>query len=108
MGVGKKMKIILDKNHIKQAVFAQENNESFSTLNKVLNGYRPPTLELIIKFKKKFPNVDLNWLLIEENSSELKIISEPDITYNKTATALEKLKEIDDKMKDLKLILSQS
>ena len=65
--IDKKMKDrirqIMESQHMTQQVFADYIGQSPATLSSIFNGRTKPTLNIVDAIQRKFPNINLVWLL---------------------------------------------
>lgn len=54
---------IMESQHMTQQVFADYIGQSPATLSSIFNGRTKPTLNIVDAIQKKFPNINLVWLL---------------------------------------------
>ncbi|HEY9113173.1 MAG TPA: helix-turn-helix transcriptional regulator [Bacteroidales bacterium] len=76
-----RIKRIIDDKQINAAQFADEIGVQRSALSHVLSGRNNPSLDFMLKIKKAYPEINLDWLMIgsgqmiENTSSEKKVTS---------------------------------
>jgi transcriptional regulator with XRE-family HTH domain len=59
----KRLKIIMDYYEISAALLAEKIDVQRSSISHILSGRNKPSLEFVLKILKKFPEVELYWLL---------------------------------------------
>ncbi|MEM0516756.1 helix-turn-helix transcriptional regulator [Aequorivita flava] len=59
----KRLEKILEYYSLTAAAFAEEIDFNRSTISHLLSGRNKPSLEFVMKLYKKFPEVDMDWLL---------------------------------------------
>lgn len=107
MEFGEKMREILDKKGLTQKEFAQEINMNYAHANKFFTG-RTPNLEFILKVVNRFPEIDLNWLLLpQRNHDHLTLVQEPNSHYS-AVKALNYINDVEEKLEELKQYLTQN
>mgnify|MGYP000732650087 CR=1 FL=1 len=106
MTFGDKLKQVIKRSGHNQSDFAEVIEESFSTLNKVLNNHRPPTFELILKVVSIQPDIDLNWL-IRDDAPSSNDLNEPTLNYKKSAEVNKIMAAIDKNVNTLRAVLTQ-
>ncbi len=100
MGFGKKLKLYLKENRLKQLEFAKSIGVNPSQLNKVLNEERYPSYEMLQNVALYFPKLDLNWLLRADTE-----VSEAPGDYVRGSTPRVLVDEIEEKIQLLKATL---
>lgn len=105
MSLGNRMKSTLKKSGLKQREFAEQVEQDLTSLNKVLNGERTPSYELLEKFISFFPDLDLNWLMRDNYhpSEDYAVLNEDSHPYN----IMGDIEKIEGLLADLKEKLSQ-
>jgi len=83
MDLSEKIKQILSQKHLTPSLFADEIGIQRSSISHILAGRNKPSLDIVQKIVKRFPELGLNWILDDE---EL-----PDITSD-TNTSLSSAK----------------
>ena len=107
MEFGEKLREILEKKGLTQKEFAQEINMNYAHTNKFFTG-RTPNMEFILKVVNRYPEIDLNWLLLPQGSRKTSLaVSGPNNPYD-TDVALNYVKEIEGKLAEFKEFLTQS
>lgn len=106
MEFGEKMRELIDKKGITQKEFAQEINMNYAHANKFFTG-RTPNMEFILKVVKRYPEIDLNWLLLphEEHNMHMRV-AEQSADYN-ASKAMQYITGIEKELEELKKILTQ-
>lgn len=105
-----RIKQLMERKKLAAAQFADEIGIQRSSLSHVLSGRNKPSLDFMLKIKNRFPEIDLDWLLLgkgnmEFNQQEIKPPYES--TTDKTVTVQSELrfdpsrKEITDKKENL-------
>lgn len=85
-----RIKLIIESKKINAAQFAEEIGVQRSALSHVLSGRNNPSLDFMLKIKNRYPEINLDWLLIGsgtmiEKNVESKVIP----SIEKTALPLE-------------------
>jgi len=106
MGIGEKLKELYKEKGLTQAEFADAIDESISQVNKVVNGHRNVSSEMLQKIIKFFPLLDLNWFL-KEDITLRSIVSEDGAVYKIEHNPSQILKNMEEELKVLKAILPQ-
>jgi transcriptional regulator with XRE-family HTH domain len=88
----KRLKIILDYYEISAALLAEKIDVQRSSISHILSGRNKPSLEFVLKILKKFPEVELYWLLNGVGKFPVRIENK---TTNPTLFSENKLIEID-------------
>ncbi len=65
-------RIALLKKHLKlsNTEFSERINVQPSTLSHIFSGRNRPSIDFILKIKKAFPDISLNWILLGEGTIE--------------------------------------
>jgi len=63
MDFAKRLQKVLDYYGLSATAFSEEIDFNRSTISHLLSGRNKPSLELVLKVLKKFPEVELYWLL---------------------------------------------
>tara|TARA_R110002050_G_scaffold251675_1_gene389944 strand:- start:560 stop:883 length:324 start_codon:yes stop_codon:yes gene_type:complete len=107
MEFGDKMRELLDKKGITQKEFAKEINMNYAHANKFFTG-RTPNMEFILKVAKRYPEIDLNWLLLphEEHNTQLRV-AEQSADYS-LSKAMKYIDGVEEKLEELKKYLTQN
>ncbi len=63
-----RIKKLMEVKNISSAQFADEIQVQRSSLSHVLSGRNKPSLDFMLKIKKKYPEINLDWLLLGEGS----------------------------------------
>ena len=106
MGIGEKLKELYKEKGLSQADFAEAIDESISHINKVVNGHRNISGEMLQKIIKFFPLLDLNWFL-KEDITLRSMVSEDGAVYKTELNPSQILKNMEEEIKVLKKILPQ-
>tara|TARA_B100000941_G_scaffold5693_1_gene3617 strand:- start:505 stop:831 length:327 start_codon:yes stop_codon:yes gene_type:complete len=72
-----RLKEILKNQSINASEFAKKINVQRSSISHILNGRNRPSLEIVTKICKEFPEIDVEWLIFGTNKQNLYP------TYNK-------------------------
>ena len=59
-----RLKEILKNQSISASEFAKKINVQRSSISHILNGRNKPSLEIVTKICKKFPEIDVEWLIL--------------------------------------------
>ena len=59
-----RLKEILNNQSINASEFAKKINVQRSSISHILNGRNKPSLEIVTKICKKFPEIDVEWLIL--------------------------------------------
>lgn len=107
MGFADKMKLLLNEKGMSQKDFASQVQMNYAHANKFFTG-RTPNMEFLSKVKEVFPNVDLDWLLFsQEDNPQKDMLNEKKPAYS-TNKALAYLDDVEENLKNLRAVLSQS
>lgn len=102
-----KMRALLVKKGITQKEFAAAAEMNYAHANRFFID-RAPSMDFIQKVVQVFPEVDLNWLLLSHPEHRtVDRVQEVDVTYNKEE-ALDYVTVIEEKVLELKQLLTQS
>jgi len=63
-----RIKKIMEEKNISSAQFADEIDVQRSSLSHVLSGRNKPSLDFMMKIKKRYPEISLDWLLLGEGN----------------------------------------
>ncbi|MCE6992167.1 helix-turn-helix transcriptional regulator [Dyadobacter sp. CY323] len=74
MDLSEKIKQILANKNITPSIFADEIGIQRSSMSHILAGRNKPSLDIVQKIVKRFPDLGLNWILDEE---DLPVITKP-------------------------------
>ena len=77
--INKRIQKLLIQKGLSASEFSKKINIQRSSVSHILNGRNKPSLEVITKICKVFPDVKLNWLVLGENDE-----NPPDPTLNKS------------------------
>ncbi len=78
MELSDKIKLILESTSLTSSIFADEIGVQRSSISHILAGRNKPSLDVVQKIIKRFPDFGVNWILEDEN---LPILSkEPNIS----------------------------
>lgn len=107
MEVGNKIKALIKGRGLTQSQFADLIDENLTQLNKVLNGDRDPSFELLGKILNEFHEVDLNWLFRNyyQIHDSIPIVNEDGATSN--AELLDDIQNIEEILLNMKKKVSQ-
>ena len=61
-----RIKELMEAQHMNQQTFSNYTGINTATLSGILTGRTQPTIKVVNSIMKKFPNVDLNWLMFGE------------------------------------------
>lgn len=92
----KRLEKILEFYQLTATAFAEEVDFNRSTISHLLSGRNKPSLEFVMKLLKKFPEVEMDWLLLGKGSF-------PSTLEKKTMTSPPKQKSISNEEKILDL-----
>lgn len=93
----KRLEKILEYYSISATAFAEKMDFNRSTISHLLSGRNKPSLEFVLKLLQKFPEVEMNWLLLGKGS--FPVISSEN--KNISITPKQKLVSTQEKPKDL-------
>lgn len=105
MDFGEKLKVVIAKKYRTIGDCAEKFGMNYSQLSQYLNG-RKVSIEFLTKIIDEFPDVDLNWLLRDDDSAK-HMVNDANATYKipmKNEEIIEKTIEL---LTDLKLQMSQ-
>jgi DNA-binding XRE family transcriptional regulator len=84
---------IIDKYGLSSNAFAKEIDVNRSTISHILSGRNKPSIEVLQKILKRFPDVSANWLLLGQGAiDDTKLASSSQVPKENT---IEKVKSID-------------
>ena len=84
MDLSEKIKQILLQKNITPSIFADEIGIQRSSISHILAGRNKPSLDIVQKIIKRFPDLGLNWILDEEELPEIAADTKPSISSTKT------------------------
>lgn len=61
--IGNRLKQLLDEKKLSQSEFAEQVGIQRSSLSHLFSGRNKPSIDLLLKIKKQFPETDLEWLI---------------------------------------------
>lgn len=70
---------ILDTKNLSATQFSEEIGIQRSSISHVLSGRNKPSLDFMLKIKGRYPEINLNWLLLGDGKMIEKEISSPEI-----------------------------
>lgn len=68
---------IMQKTGLSNAEFAEKIGISTSSLSHILTERNKPSLDVVMRIHKAYPNININWLLYGENTME-KVFPQPE------------------------------
>jgi DNA-binding XRE family transcriptional regulator len=84
---------IIDKYGLSSNAFAKEIDVNRSTISHILSGRNKPSIEVLQKILKRFPDVSANWLLLGQGAiDDTNLASSSQVPNENT---IEKVKSID-------------
>lgn len=84
---------IIDKYGLSSNAFAKEIDVNRSTISHILSGRNKPSIEVLQKILKRFPDVSANWLLLGQGAiDDTNLASSSQVPKENT---IEKVKSID-------------
>lgn len=100
-----KLRNLLAEKGMTQTTFSEKVGMNKTHANKFFLG-RKPNMDFIQRIVKVFPDVDLNWLLIDGNTSKRvnNLVNEPQENYSSPEKVIT---EIEQKIEELKEIMAQ-
>tara|TARA_Y100000589_G_C27100155_1_gene607673 strand:- start:150 stop:476 length:327 start_codon:yes stop_codon:yes gene_type:complete len=99
-GFGERFKTVLKKHKVTQAKFAEDTNTHKGLVSRYINGERPSG-DFILKAVAYFPK-EIQYLFFEDN---LDFVNEDASSYNSDPQKI--ILDIEEKLRDLKRVLSQ-
>ena len=72
MNLSDKIKQILSQKNLTPSLFADEIGVQRSSISHILAGRNKPSLDIVQKIVKRFPELGLNWILEEEELPEIE------------------------------------
>jgi len=63
MDLSEKIKLILSRKNISPSIFADEIGVQRSSISHILAGRNKPSLDIVQKIVRRFPELGLNWIL---------------------------------------------
>jgi transcriptional regulator with XRE-family HTH domain len=106
MEFGRKVGLLLKERKITQTKFAEEIDWNKVSISQYIKGSRTPPVEFINKTIEYFSDVDLNWLMRDDASSQ-EIAREEGSTYQVPKLPETIISNIEINLKELKALLSQ-
>ncbi|WP_026755069.1 helix-turn-helix domain-containing protein [Sediminibacter sp. Hel_I_10] len=103
MKFGSRLKEILEEKNISQIDFSKGAELNSGLVSRVLNGEKPSS-QFIYKTVEYLPEVDMNYLLKEDVQG---VLNESHSTYEKTLDPMDLIVDIENKIKNLKRVLTQ-
>lgn len=107
----KRLKLVMDYYEISAALLADKIEVQRSSISHILSGRNKPSLEFVLKILKKFPEVELYWLLngdgkfpkkIEESATNPTLFSESrSEEISKMTTKSKKISDIDSSIEQI-------
>jgi predicted transcriptional regulator len=91
MDLSEKIKQILTTKNITPSIFADEIGIQRSSMSHVLAGRNKPSLDMVQKIVKRFPDLGLNWIMDDEDLPAVTSTAAPELVREKPSTA-EKLR----------------
>ena len=93
--IGLRLKQILDTKNLSPSEFAEQVGIQRSSLSHIFSGRNKPSIDLLLKVKKQFPEIDLEWLItgigLETNTlSTSKVHLEGDTAQKSNVTNVNK------------------
>ncbi len=85
---------IIDKYGLSPNTFAQEIDVNRSTISHILSGRNKPSIEVLKKILKRFPEVSANWLLLGHGALDDTYIT-PSSSQVSNENNIETVKSID-------------
>lgn len=93
--MNERIKKIMEVKNLSATQFSDEINIQRSSLSHVLSGRNKPSLDFMIKIKSRFPEINLDWLLIGNGKMINEIVPEKETKENDDSQAIvENLPEI--------------
>jgi len=106
MDFGQRLKVLLKNSDMTQKEFAERIEMNYAHVNKFFVG-RKPNMPFLEKVLTIFPDVNLNWLLFDqEGHTKNHLLNEEGAPYS-MSNALTYLDEIEDKLSKLRITLTQ-
>ncbi|MEE3035169.1 MAG: helix-turn-helix transcriptional regulator [Bacteroidota bacterium] len=87
---------IIDENNLSASSFASMIGVQRSSISHILSGRNNPSLDLLLKIHKSFPDISLEWLILGED----KIDKSLPLTNNKDVTEIIKSDKESDNLRD--------
>lgn len=102
-----KMRQLLVNKDLTQKEFATEIKMNYAHANKFFNG-RTPNMEFIMKVVSRFPEIDLNWLLLpQDEHKKIYLVNEGKEPYS-NPQVMEMVYDLKKKLSELESFLTQS
>ena len=88
-----RLKEILNNQSINASEFAKKINVQRSSISQILNGRNKPSLEIVTKICKEFPEIDVEWLIFGKDKQNPSPISKEnnDNSKNNINSEVEKI-----------------
>ena len=107
MDFGEKMKMLLSQKGMSQKAFAEKIGMNYAHANKFFTG-RKPNMEFLSKVIEVFPDANLKWLLFSQGEHQEDGSLQEENAPESITKAIAYLEEIEEKISNLKSILTQS
>ena len=91
MDLSEKIKQILIQKNISPSIFADEIGIQRSSMSHIIAGRNKPSLDIVQKIVKRFPDLGINWILDEEELPKQSIDVEPYKSRNKPQISANKV-----------------
>lgn len=78
MDMKDRIKMVMDTMQMSQKIFADAIGISAGTLSSILSGHTKPTLQTVVLITRRFPEIDMKWLITGEGSMYLTGSAEVD------------------------------
>ena len=85
---------IIEKYGLSSNTFSQEIDVNRSTISHILSGRNKPSIEVLQKILRRFPNVSANWLLLGQGALDDTDLTSSTSKLSKEST-IETVKSID-------------
>ena len=95
--ISQRLRKILESQSTSASEFAKKINVQRSSISHILNGRNKPSLEIVTKICKEFPNIDVKWLIFGNN--------ELNPTSTHTQSSSKPKNEIDSEVEKIILLL---
>lgn len=82
----------MDNNGLNRQTLSARLNLNYQVTARNIQNNKP-TIEIIVALKREFPELDLNWLLLEESEKQM-ILSDPVEEYKSPRGTIKKIQEM--------------
>lgn len=105
MSLGAKIRLLLKDEGISQKELASDIEMNYSQVSNYISGYNKPNFDFIERLAKRFPKIDLNWLLRDDIDN---LVNELNAEYSRPYLPEDLIEDIRLKLEKLKELLDRS